>query len=146
MTTVNIYLTFDGNCMEAFEFYQSIFGGDFAYVGRFGEMPKMEGMPEFSEEEKKRIMHMSLPIGGDTVLMGSDTAGPWAAEHKQGNNFSVSVSTDKKNEADRLFNELSNGGKVTMPMEDTFWGDYFGSLTDKFGINWMIGFNDGSQG
>lgn len=140
MTTANIYLNFDGNCLEAFRFYKSVFGGEFPYVGKFGEMPAEEGCPPMPEEMKNRIMHISLPIGNGTVIMGSDTGGEWAPHFKQGNNFSISLNTDSKEEADRLFNGLSEGGKVTMPMQNTFWGDYFGMLEDMFGINWMISF------
>lgn len=140
MTTVNIYLTFDGNCKEAFEFYKSVFGGDFPYVGTFGEMPQHDGMPAINEEMKNRIMHITLPISKETCLMGSDTGGEWATNFKNGNNFSVSVNTDSIEEADRIFNGLSEGGKVTMPMAKTFWESYFGMFTDKFGINWMVNF------
>lgn len=140
MTTVNIYLTFDGNCKEAFEFYKSVFGGDFPYVGTFGEMPQHDGMPAINEEMKNRIMHITLPISNETCLMGSDTGGEWATNFKNGNNFSVSVNTDSIEEADRIFNGLSEGGKVTMPMAKTFWESYFGMFTDKFGINWMVNF------
>ena len=91
------------------------------------------------------IMHISLPIGNGTAIMGSDTGGEWSAHFKQGNNFSISVNADSKEEADRLFNGLSAGGQVIMPMNKTFWGDYFGMWTDKFGINWMIGFNENQQ-
>ena len=89
-------------------------------------------------EEGNRLMHVSLPISKETVLMGSDTGGEWASSFKQGNNFAVSLSVDTKEEADRLFTGLSAGGVVTMPMAKTFWGSYFGMFTDKFGINWMI--------
>lgn len=140
MTTVNIYLTFDGNCKEAFEFYKSVFGGEFPYVGTFGEMPQHDGMPAINEEMKNRIMHITLPISNETCLMGSDTGGEWATNFKNGNNFSVSVNTDSVEEADRIFNGLSEGGKVTMPMAKTFWESYFGMFTDKFGIKWMVNF------
>lgn len=143
MTRINIYLTFDGNCRTAFDYYRSVFGGDFASAMTFNEMPPSEEGPSFTEEEGKRIMHISLPISAETVLMGSDTAGPWAAEHKPGNNFSISVNTDAKGKADRFFEQLSQGGQVTMPMEQTFWGDYFGMVIDQFGISWMISFNEG---
>lgn len=139
MTTVNIYLNFDGNCEEAFNFYKSVFGGEFPYVGRYKDMPQEGGKPlppEFGE----KIMHMSLPISAETMLMGSDVGEEWAKSFKQGNNFTVSVNTGSKEEADRLFNGLSAGGMVTMPLQTTFWGDYFGMWTDKFGINWMISF------
>jgi PhnB protein len=138
MTTVNVYLTFKGNCMEAFEFYKSVFGGEFTYVGKFGEMPPQEGVPPVPESEKDKIMHISLPISNETVLMGSDNSDAFGRVTLVGNNFSVSINTDSKEEADRLFNGLSNGGKVTMPMNQTFWGAYFGMFKDKFDINWMV--------
>lgn len=141
MTTVNVYLTFDGNCEEAFNFYKSVFGGEFPYIGRYSDMPAEEGKKMDSKDANK-IMHVSLPISKETMLMGSDTGGEWASNYSQGNNFSVSISTDSKDEADRLFNGLSAGGNATMPMNKTFWGDYFGMFTDKFGINWMVSFNE----
>jgi PhnB protein len=140
MTTVNVYLTFDGNCEEVFNFYKSVFGGEFPYLGRFKEMPPMEGMPPMDEEQGNRIMHVSLPVSKETMIMGSDIGGEWGPKLQVGNNFSISITADNKTEADRLFNELSAGGKVTMPMQSTFWGDYFGTFTDKFEINWMVSF------
>jgi PhnB protein len=146
MASVNIYLTFDGNCEEAFKFYKSVFGGEFPYVGRYKDMPPPEGGgKEFSAAEGERIMHMSLPVGDGTVLMGSDTGGEWASSFKQGNNFSISVNAESKEEADNIFNSLSAGGFIGMPMAKTFWGDYFGMCTDKFGINWMMSFNENPQ-
>ena len=145
MPTVNVYLTFNGNCKEAFDFYKSVFGGEFPYVGTFAEMPPQEDMPPIPDDFKDKIMHISLPISKETVIMGSDTGGEWASDFKQGNNFSISINADSKAEADKLFNGLSEGGKVTMPMDSTFWGDYFGMFTDKFGINWMVGFNEESK-
>ncbi len=142
MTVVNVYLNFNGNCEEAFNHYKSVFGGDFQYVGRFSDMPSGEGQPPLPKEMANKIMHISLPISKETSIMGSDTGGEWAPSFVQGNNFSISISTDSKAEADRIFKELSAGGKVTMPLETTFWGDYFGMFTDKFGVNWMMSFNE----
>jgi PhnB protein len=144
MASVNVYLNFDGNCEEAFLFYKSVFGGEFPYLGRFSEMPKDEKNP-MPEEMGNKIMHVSLPISKETCLMGSDTGGEWASSYKPGNNFSISINADSKEEADRLFNGLSAGGKVTMPLANTFWGDYFGMLEDKFGINWMMSWNEGGK-
>lgn len=141
MTTINTYLTFNGNCEEAFNFYKSVFGGDFVHIGRFKDMPEDPKCP-ISEDDKNKIMHVSFPISKETILMGSDTGGEWAAGYKHGNNFSLSINTDSKNEADRLFNELSKGGHVIMPMKKTFWESYFGMFTDKFGINWMVSFDE----
>jgi len=142
MTTVNTYITFDGNCEEAFTFYKSVFGGEFSYIGRFNEMPPQEGMPPVSDEDGKKIMHITLPVSNETMLFGSDTFGEWGGQLVIGNNFSVSIATDSREEADRLFNGLSANGKVTMPMNQTFWGSYFGMCTDRFGINWMVSFED----
>jgi PhnB protein len=139
MTTVNIYITFNGNCEEAFTFYKSVFGGEFPYIGRFKEMPPQEGMSILQPDDGEKIMHVSLPISKETILMGSDTAGEWGASLIKGNNFSISVGTESKEEADRLFNGLSADGIVIMPMGKTFWSSYYGMFTDKFGINWMIG-------
>lgn len=138
MKTVNVYLTFDGNCKKAFDFYKSVFGGEFPYVGTFGEIPPQEGMPPIPDEMKSRIMHISLPISKETMLMGSDAGGEWAPELKVGNNFSLSVNTASTEEADRIFNALSDGGNIVMPMANMFWGAYYGMFTDKFGINWMV--------
>jgi PhnB protein len=93
--------------------------------------------------DEEKIMHVSLPISKETVLMGSDTGGEWASSFLQGNNFSISINADSTAEADKLFGGLSAGGKVVMPMNKTFWGDYFGMFADKFGINWMVSFNEG---
>lgn len=141
MALVNVYLTFNGNCEEAFGFYRSVFGGDFGYVGRYKDMPPQEGKP-VDPKDADKIMHVSLPISKETMLMGSDTGGEWASNFSEGNNFSISIGADSKAEADKLFNGLSAGGRVTMPMNQTFWGDYFGMFTDKFGINWMVSFNE----
>lgn len=141
MAQLNVYLTFDGNCEEAFNFYQSVFGTEIPFMGRFGDVPPEENMPPMSDEVKNRIMHVSLPISEETVLMGSDTM-PGMHEYKEGNNFSLSLNTNSREEATDLFNKLSAGGKVTMELQDTFWGAFFGMWTDKFGINWMVNYDD----
>lgn len=139
MATVNPYLTFNGNCEEAFSLYKSIFGGNFQYLGKFKDMPPQEGFDPITEAEGDKIMHISLPIGKETILMGSDCPKAYGPSII-GTNFSVSLKTDSKEEADVLFNGLSTGGKVTMPMNTTFWGSYFGMLVDKFDIQWMVSF------
>lgn len=141
MATVNVYLTFNGNCREAFDFYKSVFGGEYPYIGTFGEMPPAEGQ-EIKQEDKDRIMHVTLPISQETILMGSDSASDHAARLVMGNNFSISINAESREEADRLFNGLSAGGKITMPLSDTFWGAYFGMFTDQFAINWMVNYDD----
>ncbi len=142
MAVANVYLIFNGNCEDAFNFYRSVLGGEFTYMGRFKEMPPMEGGRSMPEADANKIMHVSLPISKETTLMGSDTGGEWASDFKQGNNFSISLTAASKDEADKLFNGLSGGGMVKMPMNQTFWGDYFGMFEDKFGVNWMISFNE----
>lgn len=137
MTTVNVYLTFDGNCESAFNFYKSVFGGEFDSMSRYGEMPPSSEYT-VSDTDKNKVMHVSLPISKETVLMGSDTPGGYGPKFVVGNNFSISVHPDNRAEGDRIFNALSADGQVTMPMQDQFWGSYFGMLTDQFGINWMV--------
>ena len=103
-------------------------------------MPESEDY-KVSEADQNKIMHVSLPIGS-SILMGSDCGGDWAPTFKQGNNFSVSVSAETKEEANKIFEALSAGGQITMPLQTTFWGDYFGMLTDKFSIQWMVSQNE----
>jgi PhnB protein len=132
---MNPYLNFDGNAQEAFNFYKSVFGGDFAVSMRFGDHPESCG--DIAEGEKDRIMHIALPIDGGGMLMASDTAPSMGHKLNQGNNFYISLSPDSKQEADRLFGGLSDGGDVEMPMTEMFWG-YFGCFRDKFGVGWML--------
>ena len=140
MTTVNPYLTFKGNCEEAFNFYRAVFGGDFGYIGRYKDVPQSDRQI-FAQETDEKIMHVSLPISAETVLMGCDTVEAFGQSIVEGNNFTLSITTDSREKADRLFRELSAGGQIKMPMNQTFWGAYFGVLTDKFGINWTISFD-----
>ena len=141
--SINPYLTFPGNCEEAFHFYRAVFGGNFGYVGRFKEMPPSSEHP-MSPEQGEKIMHISLPIGHGTVLFGSDSSEEFGHSTTTGNNFSISVNAKSHAEADHLFNGLSNGGHVTMPMTKQFWGSYFGMCTDKYGIQWMVSYEEKS--
>ena len=134
--TINTYLTFAGNCRTAFEFYRSVFGGEFAVIQTFADGPPDPGVPE---DQRDRIMHVTLPIGSG-VLMGSDSGG-LGPETVTGNNFSLSLSPDTREQADELFAKLSAGGTVDMPMQQMFWGSYFGSCTDPFGICWQINYD-----
>tara|TARA_R110002096_G_scaffold372019_1_gene565523 strand:+ start:1109 stop:1552 length:444 start_codon:yes stop_codon:yes gene_type:complete len=143
MATINTYLTFKGNCETAFNFYKKAFKSEFTHMGRFKEMPPEENF-KVTEADMNKVMHVSLPIG-NTILMGSDTAGEWAKQLKQGNNFSVSINADSREEADRLFQELSENGRITMPMNKTFWESYFGMFTDQFGIQWMVSFDKNQE-
>jgi PhnB protein len=137
MKTIKLYLTFNGNCEEAFNFYQSVLGGEIEHLSRFGEMPENPEFP-IAEENKNKVMHVSYRINEQTTLLGSDTGGDWANSFVQGNNFSLSVNADNPEEADKIFEALSENGKVTMPMNKTFWDSYFGMLTDQFGVQWMV--------
>jgi PhnB protein len=141
MAKINPYLTFNGNSEEVFNFYKSVFGGEFAMLQRFGDMPVQEGCEEMSDADKAKIMHVALPISDGHVLMASDTIGEHADKFETGNNISLSIAADSKEEADQIFNGLSNGGTVTMPIADTFWGAYFGMCKDKFDVNWMVNYD-----
>jgi PhnB protein len=138
MTTINPYLNFPGTTEEAFKFYKSIFGGDFA-----GGVFRFEGTPgseKLSDSEKQKIMHIALPIGKGNILMATDALESMGHKVTSGTNFHLSIETDSKEEADKIFKGLSEGGKTTMPLADTFWGAYFGMITDKFGIQWMVSY------
>ena len=141
MTTINPYLNFNGNTEEAFNFYKSIFGGEFAAVMRFGETPGCDEMP-IAEGDKDKIMHIALPIGDDNVLMATDGLKSMGQNFSFGDNFSISVSTNSREEAEKLFSGLATGGNIEMPLGDTFWGAYFGMLKDKFGIQWMVSYDE----
>lgn len=136
--SLNVYLHFNGTCKEAFEFYRSIFGGDFDMISTFGEAPADFAPPE---EERDHIMHVSYQMGNMT-LMGSDTPSNFGPPTVMGNNFSLSYMTGSREETDELFAKLSEGGNVTMPLGDMFWGSYFGACTDKFGVNWMLNYDE----
>ena len=132
--SLTIYLYFNGNCREVFEHYRSIFGGEFEMLSTFREGP--EDMP-LPEDVLDQVMHVAYPIGS-SVLMGSDMPSQFGPPPEQGSNFSITYTPSGKAEADELFAKLSEGGQVTMPMEDQFWGSYFGSCIDKFGISWQL--------
>ena len=138
MIKINPYLNFFGNAEVVFDFYQSIFGGEFASKMKFKDMP-FEGQDKMSEESLNKIMHIALPIGND-ILMGSDSLEERGHEHIEGNNFHITVNVDSKEEADRIYNLLSVGGNITLPIGDVPWGDYFAMFSDKFGIYWMISY------
>jgi PhnB protein len=136
VTKLHSYLNFAGNAEEAFDFYKSVFGGEFASVVRFKDMP-MEGVT-FPKEDENKIMHIALPIGEDNLLMASDTLESLGQQLVQGNNAYVMVSPDSREEADRIFNALSEEADIEMPIADQPWGDYYGALKDKFGVMWMV--------
>ncbi len=135
--TLSIYLNFGGNCREVFEFYQSVFGGEFEILQTFGDGP---GDMDVPDDELGDIMHVSYPIGS-SVLMGSDMPSGFGPPVQMGNNFSISYQTESKEQTDDLFAKISEGGTVSMPPADMFWGSYFGSCTDKFGVNWQFNYD-----
>lgn len=141
MAKINPYLHFLGNSEEAFNFYKSVFGGEFATFMRFGDMPAQEGCEEMSDSDKTKIMHVALPLSDGHVLMASDAIGEHANDAVIGNNVSLSISADSKEEADKFFNGLAEGGTTTLPIADTFWGAYFGMCKDKFGVQWMVNYD-----
>lgn len=136
MASANPYLNFSGNCLEAFEFYKSVLGGKFSSVNKFSEMPSEATVNQGHEPAPDGIMHISLPIG-DSILMGSDVP-PDMGTVTPGNTCYVCLSPDSPDEAKRIFDGLSEGGQIEMPFDRQFWGDYFGSFTDKYGIRWMV--------
>lgn len=140
MATVSTYLNFRNSTEEAFSFYKKIFGTEYAGEGlmRFGDVPPSVNMPPMPENEKKLIMHVTLPILGGYLLMGSDTPDSMPFKLTQGNNVYIMLSPDTRAETKKLFNSLSEGGKIEQELQEMFWGDYYGSFTDKFGIKWML--------
>lgn len=141
MTKINPYLHFLGNTEEAFNFYKSVFGGELAEFMRFKDLPAQDCDNTISDSDKEKIMHVALQIGDGQVLMGTDAVGEYAKDAILGNNISLSVGADSKEEADKIFKGLSDEGEITMPIADSFWGDYFGMCKDKFGVNWMINYD-----
>lgn len=138
MLKFQTYLNFAGNTEEAFVFYKSVFGGEFSSVIRFKDMP-MEGVT-IPEADENKLMHISLPISENAVLMASDTLESFGQILNKGNNVYIFVGPDSKEEADRVFDDLSAGGTVEMPMSFQLWGDYFGSFQDKYGVMWIISY------
>ncbi len=140
MSKVSTYLNFPRNTEEAFNFYKSIFGGDFSRGGiaRFRDIPQAEGTPPIPEEDKNLVMHVELPILGGHLLMGTDAPESMGFSVNKGNNVYINLEPDTREETKKLFDALSTGGKITMELQEMFWGDYYGSCTDKFGVQWMF--------
>ena len=137
---LNTYLFFDGNCERAFTFYKSVFGGEFSAFMTYGEGPPEMDIPS---SEQSKIMHVSLPVGG-SVLMGSDNCEGFGPPRNSGQNFAISYTPKSRDDADRIFTALIDGGEVSMPLQDMFWGAYFGQGRDQFGIEWMVNFETAS--
>ena len=144
MASIHPYIHFNGNAEEAFTFYKSVFGGEFATIVRFKDM-HFAGSPS-SEEEAEKIMHIALPIGEHSLLMGSDTPEQMGKHNEMETRSKISISAVSKEEADRIFNGLSKGAQIEMPIEESPWGSYFGMFRDKFGIEWMVSFDPQRNG
>jgi PhnB protein len=142
MTSINPYLNFPGNTEEAFNFYKSVFGGEFTSLQRFKDTPEAGRVPD---NEKEKIMHIALPIGNGNILMATDALESMGHKLTLGNNIQITINPESKEEGERIFNGLSAGGKVEMPLQDTFWGAYFGMLTDRFGVKWMVNYSNNQQ-
>ena len=142
MAAINPYLNFNGNTEEAFNFYKSVFGGEFLAVMRFKDNAECA---QVSESDKNRIMHIALPIGNGNILMATDSLESLGQKLTVGNNFYVCLSPESKKEAEKLFNGLSAGGKIEMPLQDMFWGAYYSSFADKFGVQWMVNYDKNGQ-
>lgn len=140
MTSVSIYLNFPNQTEEAFNFYKSVFGTEFMDDGimRFKDIPPQEGMPPLPEEDQNLVMHVTLPILGGYLLMGSDAPESMGFKVNKGNNVYINLMPDTRDETRRLFKALSEGGEVEQELQDMFWGDYYGSCKDKFGVQWMF--------
>ena len=142
MARVSTYLNFPGNTEEAFNFYKSVFKTSFGANGlqRFGDFPPQEGMPPLSDTDKKLIIHAELEILGGHTIMATDAPESFGMKVTLGDNMHINLEPDSREESKRIFDVLSAGGNVSMPLQDMFWGAYFGSFTDKYGINWMVNF------
>ena len=139
MARTSTYLNFKRNTEEAFTFYKSVFGTEFvAGISRFGDIPVEEGQPAMPDDDKQLVMNVQLPILGGHLLMGTDAPESMGFQLNQGNNVYITLDPDTRAEADALFAALSAGGKVEMALQEQFWGDYFGSLIDRYGVQWMI--------
>jgi PhnB protein len=143
MAILNPYLNFQGNTEEAFEFYRSVFGGEFAMVQRFKDTPEAG---KLSGEDLNKIMHIALPIGNGNVLMGTDAVEGMGHKLAMGNNFHLSISTESEEETKKIYDALSKGGNIVVPLSKQFWGALFGMFTDKFGISWMVNYDERRQG
>ena len=139
MAHVSTYLNFNGNTEEVFNYCKSIFGTQFeGQIMRYGDMPPQEGMPPLSDKTKNMVMHVALPITAGHFLMGTDALEEMGFKLTNGNNMYICLTPDTRKEADRVFKALSDGGKIEMKLEEQFWGDYYGSWADKYGVQWMI--------
>lgn len=136
MKSINPYLNFPGNTEEAFNFYKKVFGGDFpGGIFRFKNTPDAD---KLSKSDQEKVMHVGLPMGPNNFIMATDALESMGFKVTFGNNFYIAINADSREEADKIFSGISEGGKIETPMTDQFWGDYYGAVTDKFGVQWMV--------
>jgi PhnB protein len=145
MAQINPYMMFNGNAEEAFNFYKSVFGGEFAMVIRFKDLPR-DPNNKWTESEANKIMHIALPVGKSDLLMANDVPLSMGQVNESENRSKISISAESKEEADKLFNGLSAGGQIEVPIGDSPWGSYFGMFRDKYGIEWMVDFDPKYKG
>lgn len=145
MKSINPYFNFPGNSEEAFNFYKSVFGGEFLAVIRFKDMPGLSDLDKMSEEDQNKIMHIALPLKNGSILMATDVMESMGRSFVVGNNTYFNIEAESVEEADRLFNALSDGGKVEMALQKTGWSEKYGSCIDKFGIQWMVNYTGNVQ-
>src|SRR3989344_4835832 len=139
MSKVSTYLNFPRQTEEAFNFYKSVFGGEFiGGINRMGEVPPQEGQPPIADADKNLVMHIALPILGGHILMGTDAPESMGFKVNKGNNIYINLEPDTREETGKLFKALSDGGKIEMVLQEMFWGSYYGSCTDKYGVQWMF--------
>ena len=138
MKTLHVYINYNGNCAEAFVHYAKVLKSELSESLTYADAPPNTGMPQVAEEFHNRIMHCTLPLNENVTLMGSDAAGDACARFVQGNNYAVSLHVENRKEADRVFNGLSEGGAVLIPIAETFWSSCWGMCTDAFGVQWMV--------
>lgn len=142
MAKLSVHIAFNGNCEEAFNFYRSIFGGEFSMVSRNKDIPSDVPSPA-SVEENDKVLHIGLPIGNNGELMGCDMPQAFSKADRP-NSYNVSISTDSEEQAKQYYEALQEGGKVNMPLDKTFWGAYFGMVVDKYGVQWMVSYDYGA--
>ena len=145
MKSLNPYFNFPGNSEEAFNFYKSVFGGEFLAVIKYKDMPDMSDLDKMSEEEQNKIMHIALPLKNGSILMATDVPESFWRPLEIGNNVYINIEADSADEADRIFSALSDGGKIEMALQKTGWSEKYGSCIDKFGIQWMVNYTGNVQ-
>lgn len=141
MSKLSLYLHFNGNCEKAFNHYKVVFNAELASITRYGDVPRQDGSPAIPEKDLNKIENIGLLLDDGSIIMGSDMLDIWGQKNIVGNNFSIYITASSKDEADKFFDGLADGGSITMPMAVAHWGDYFGMCTDRFGISWLVNYS-----